>query len=133
VVEVVSFISHRKGGAMVHPHDRNMNGDWEELRVDFCHSFFLTERIDSLPIDILDFEQLEKESIGAIWVRFLRLLASSSDLSTLDDVSLNIYSILDMKSALDLNDTARGLFAHKTPTERREILDKLLRKLFLPY
>ena len=48
----------------------NMTGDWEELRDDFCYSFSLTERIDSLPTDILAFEQLEKESIGAAWARF---------------------------------------------------------------
>ena len=42
----------------------NMSGDWEELRDDFCYSFSLNEHIDSLPTDILDFEQLE-ESIGA--------------------------------------------------------------------
>jgi len=68
-----------------------MCGDWEELRVDFCHSFSLIERINSLPIDILDFEQLEKESIGAVWARFLRLLASSPDLSIPADVSLDIF------------------------------------------
>ena len=42
----------------------NMSGDWEELRDDFCYSFSFTKRIDSLPTDVLDFEQLE-ESIGA--------------------------------------------------------------------
>ena len=66
-----------------------MSGDWEELRDDFCYSFSLTERIDSLPIDILDFEQLEKESIGATWARFLRLLASSPNLSIPEDVSVD--------------------------------------------
>ena len=65
------------------------SGDWEELRADFCYSFSLTERIDSLPIDILDFEQLEKESIGATWARFLRLLASSPNLSIPEDVSVD--------------------------------------------
>ena len=35
----------------------NMSGDWEELRDDFCYSFSFTERIDSLPTDILDFDQ----------------------------------------------------------------------------
>jgi hypothetical protein len=68
-----------------------MNGDWEELRADFCHSFSLIECINSLLIDILNFEQLEKESIGAAWARFLRLLASSPDLSIPDDVSLNTF------------------------------------------
>ena len=52
----------------------NLTSYWEELRDDFCCSFSLTEHIDSLPIGILDFEQLEKESIGAAWARFLRLL-----------------------------------------------------------
>ena len=58
----------------------NMSGDWEELRDDFCYSFSLTEHIDSLPTDIIDFEQLEKESIGAAWARFSRLLASIPDM-----------------------------------------------------
>ena len=62
----------------------SMTGDWEELRDEFCYSFSLTERVDSLPIDILNFEQLEKESIGAAWAKFLRLLASSLDLSMLE-------------------------------------------------
>ena len=67
----------------------NMSGDWEELRDDFCISFSLTKRINSLPIDILGFEQLEKESIGATWARFLRLLASSPNLSIPEDVSVD--------------------------------------------
>ena len=64
----------------------NMSGDWEELRDDFCYSFSLTERINSLPTDIIDFEQLE-ESIGAAWARFLRLLASRPDLCIPEDIS----------------------------------------------
>ena len=59
----------------------NMSGDWEEIRDDFYYSFSLTERIDSLPTDILDFEQLENESIGAALARFSRLLASIPDMS----------------------------------------------------
>jgi len=109
-----------------------MSGDWEELWVDFCHSFSLIERINSLPINILDFEQLE-ESIGAAWARFLCLLASSLDLSIPNDVSLNIFcSGLDMKSALDLDITAGGSFAHTTPTEWREILDSFLENSSFP-
>ena len=41
------------------------NGDWDELKDKFCLAFFLMSRIDSLPRAILDFEQCEKESIGA--------------------------------------------------------------------
>ena len=69
----------------------SMRGDWEEFRADFCHSFSLVKRINSLPIDILDFEQLEKESIGEAWARFLHLLASSLDLFISEDISSNIF------------------------------------------
>ena len=109
-----------------------MNGDWEELQADFCHSFSLTKRINYLLIDILDFEQLE-ESISAAWARFLRLLASSLDLSIPDDASLDIFcSGLDMKSALDLDITAGDSFAHTTPTEGRQILDSFLENSSFP-
>ena len=67
----------------------SMCGNWKELRADFCHSFSRDKRINSLPIDILDFKQLEKESIGATWARFLRLLASSPNLSIPEDVSVD--------------------------------------------
>ena len=110
----------------------NMSGDWEEVRDDFCYSFSFTKRIDSLPTDILDFEKLE-ESIGAAWARFLRLLASSPDLSLPEDVSLNIFcSGLGMESALKLDITAGGSFAQKLPTEGREILDFLLANSSFP-
>ena len=109
------------------------NVDWEEIRADFCHSFFLIKCINSLPIDILDFEQLEKESICAAWARFLCLLASTPDLSIPNDVSLNIFcSSLDMESALKLDFAAGGSFAQTTPAEGRGILDSFLENSFFP-
>ena len=90
----------------------NMSCDWEELRDDFCYSFSFTKRIDSLPTDVLDFEQLE-ESIGAAWARFSRLLASIPDMSIPDEVSLEVfYSGLDMETALELDVASGGWFAH---------------------
>ena len=53
--------------------EMSLNGDWEELRDDFL------SHTASLGSEILAFEQLEKESIGAAWARFSRLLASSLD------------------------------------------------------
>ena len=41
------------------------NGDWDELKDKFCLAFSPMSRIGSLPRAILDFEQYEKESIGA--------------------------------------------------------------------
>ena len=97
-----------------------MCGNWKEPRADFCHSFSRNKRINSLPIDILDFKKLAEESIGAAWARFLHLLASNPDLSVPEDVSLNIFcSGLGMKFALNLDITAGGSIAQKTPMEGR--------------
>jgi hypothetical protein len=41
------------------------NGDWDELKDKFCLAFVPISHIISLPREILDFEQYEKESIGA--------------------------------------------------------------------
>src|SRR4026209_1089771 len=110
-----------------------MCGNWKELRADFCHSFSHDKRINSLPIDILDFKQLEEESIGAALARFLCLLATNPDLSLPEDVSLNIFcSGLGMESARKLDIAAESSFAQKTPTEGREILDFLLENSSFP-
>ena len=86
----------------------NVNGDWEELRDDFCLSFYSLSDEASWRGDILSFEQLE-ESIGAAWARFSHLLASSPDWSILDDISLHIfYTGLDMDSADDIDIAAGG-------------------------
>ena len=60
---------------------------------------------------MLAFEQVEKETVGAAWARFSRLLASSPDWSVPDDISLHIlYTGLDMDSAEDLDNVAGGSF-----------------------
>ena len=112
---------------------RGMIQDWEELRDDFCLSFSPSSHKASFRSEILAFEQMEKESIGAAWARFSRLLASSPDWSIPDDVSLHIfYSDLDMDSSDDLDIAAGGSFARRTPIEGREILDHILRNSSLP-
>jgi len=107
--------------------------DWEGLQDDFCLSFSSLSHTASLRSEILAFEQLEKETIGAAWARFSRLLASSPDWSIPDDVSLHIfYTGLDMDSADDLDIAIGGSFTHRSPIEGREILDRILRKSCLP-
>jgi hypothetical protein len=90
-MEVVLFLSHGKSETMVHPFGRSMSGDWEKLRVDFCSSFSLLKHINYLLMDILDFEQLEKESLGAAWARLLRLLVIYPHLSIPEGLSLYIF------------------------------------------
>ena len=107
---------------------RGLIQDWEELRDDFCLLFSSSSHEASLRSEILAFEQLEKESLGAAWARFSRLLASSPDWSIPDEISLLIfYTGLDMDSADNLDIAGGGSFAHRTPTEGREILDHILR------
>ena len=65
--------------------------DWEELRDDFCLSFSSASHTASLRSEILAFEQVEKETVGAAWARFSCLLASSPDWSIPDDVALHIF------------------------------------------
>jgi len=58
---------------------RGMIQDWEELRDDFCLSSSSASHTAFLRSEILAFEQMEKESIGAAWARFSHLLASCPD------------------------------------------------------
>ena len=44
---------------------RSVNGDWDELRDKFCLAFFLIFRIITLRLEILTFQQKEKETLGA--------------------------------------------------------------------
>jgi hypothetical protein len=128
VVEIVCFSLIRREEQWYTLTIGSMSGDWEELRADFCHSFYLTKRINSLPIDILDFEQLEEESIGAAWARFLHLLASNPDLYIPDDVLLNIFwSGLDIFDILDF-DLLIGYPLENSLTSHQGSLAKLLRE-----
>ena len=104
----------------------SMGGDWEELWVDFCHLFSLTERINALLIDILDFEQLEKESIGVAWARFLYLFASSPDISIPNDASLDIF-------CLGLDITVGGSFATQLQRKEEKSWIVFFRKPYLSY
>jgi hypothetical protein len=93
---------------------------WEDLWVDFYCPFFLARYMASLQSDILNFKQLEEDSIGAAWARFLHLLKSSPTVSLPDWVSLCIFhSGLDMEFALYLDTTARGEFTYLTMEEGR--------------
>ena len=105
------------------------NGDWDELKGKFCLAFFLMSHIISLPRAILNFEQREKESIGAAWVRFSIIIHASPDLSLTDGVLLCLFCLgIDVHADLCLDVTARGRFTHKTTTEQVEYLEHFINK-----
>ena len=82
------------------------NGDWDELKDKFCLAFFPMSRIESLPRAILDFERYEKESIGAAWARFSKLIHAGPDLSLPNDMILHLFCLgIYMEADLCLNMT----------------------------
>jgi len=66
-------------------------GDWEELRNRFYLAFFPISRIAALRQEILNFQQKEKETIGAAWDRFSILMRSGPDLSIPNHVLLQHF------------------------------------------
>lgn len=55
---------------------KKFHGEWEELKCNFCLTFFPLTRVINLRLDILSFRQNEKESLGAAWARFSLLTQS---------------------------------------------------------
>jgi hypothetical protein len=107
----------------------SMNVDWNEHKDKFCLAFFPISYISTLPRAILDFEQCEKESIGAAWARFSMLIHAGPDLSLPDGVILYLFcSGLDIDADLCLDVTAGGWFTHKTMTEQVEFLEHFIAK-----
>jgi hypothetical protein len=85
--------------------------------------------IGSLPRVILDFEQCEKESIGAAWVRFSMIIHVGPDLSLPNRVLLCLFCLgIDVRADLCLDVTVGGRFTHKTMTEQVEYLEDFINK-----
>ncbi len=53
---------------------RCINGSWEKLRDRFCLAFFPVTRITALRVEILSFQQIKNDSIGAAWSRYTNLV-----------------------------------------------------------
>ena len=103
------------------------NGDEDELKDKFCLAFFPMSHISSLPWEILNFEQNEKESISATWARFSMLIHVGPDLSLPDGMILCLFCMgLDIDANLCLDVTARGHFTHKPMTEQVEFLENFI-------
>nr|AAN04142.1 Putative retroelement [Oryza sativa Japonica Group]AAN04202.1 Putative retroelement [Oryza sativa Japonica Group]ABB46801.2 hypothetical protein LOC_Os10g07160 [Oryza sativa Japonica Group] len=99
----------------------------KKLRDRLCLSFFPDTRITTLRVEIISFQQIKNESIGAAWSRFTNLLQSGPTLSLPEYMLLQHFHMgLDKESTFYLNITAGGSFMHKTPLEGKIILDRIL-------
>jgi len=106
---------------------RGVNGNWDELRDKFCHTFFPLSKIAALHREILNFEQKEKETLGAAWARFISLTNSGPTHSLPENIlSKHFYLGLNKEAALHLDSASRGSFLHKTINEGQAILEKTL-------
>jgi hypothetical protein len=106
-----------------------VNSSWEKLRDRFYLAFFPVTRITTLRVEILSFKQIENESIGAAWSRFTNLVQFGPTLSLPVYVLLqHFHTGLDKESAFYLDITAGGSFMHKTPSEGKTILDRILER-----
>jgi len=128
-MEVVPFLPFGRSEAMVHSCRRlcEWKLDWTSGRDRFCSAFFLLSGICVLQTKILTFRQNDKELIGVAWARFTLLAKSGPDLSLPEHLLLqHFYAGLDKEFAHHLDLISGGSFAHLTPTESREVLDKIL-------
>ena len=109
-----------------------VHGNWDELRDKFCLAFFPLSRIAALRIEILTFQQKEKETLEVAWARFTNLINAGPNLSLPDHVLLHHFHLgLSKEAALHLDISSGGSFTHNTIGEGKVILEKILENI--PY
>ena len=69
----------------------SMQGDWETLCSKFYLRFFPISKIVSLRKEVLNFRQLEEESLGISWDHFNELIITGLDLAIQDPVLLQHF------------------------------------------
>ena len=70
-MDVVSFSLTRRAKQWYAHIVGGVNGNWNELQVKFGLTFFPPNQVIALRKEIIDFEQKEKETLGAAWARFI--------------------------------------------------------------
>ena len=80
----------------------------------------------SLRKEVLNFRQLEEESLGTSWDYFNELIITGPDLAIQDPVLLqHFYMGLSKDSMESLDATSRGAFLHLSASESRSMLNKI--------
>ena len=80
----------------------------------------------SLRKDVLNFRQLEEESLGTSWDHFNDLIITRPDLAIQDPVLLqHFYMDLSKDSRESLDVASRGAFLHLSASEARSMLDRI--------
>ena len=104
----------------------SMQGDWETLCSKFCLRFFPISKLVSLRKEVLNFRQLEEESLGTSWERINSLIITRLGLIIQDPVLLqHFYMGLSKDSALTLDLASRGAFLQLSASEARSMLNRI--------
>jgi hypothetical protein len=104
----------------------SMQGDWETLCSEFCLCFFPIHKVVSLQIEVLNFRQLEEESLGTSCDHFNELIVTDLDLAILDPILLqHFYMGLSKDSRESLDLASRGAFLHLSTSEARAMLNRI--------
>ena len=83
----------------------------------------------SLQKEILNFRQLEEESLGISWDRINDLITTGPDLAILDLMLLQYFYIgLSEDSTQTLDQASRGAFLHLFVSEARYMPDRISEK-----
>jgi hypothetical protein len=106
-----------------------MQGDWKTLCSKFYLCFFSISKVVSLRKEVLNFRQLEEESLGTSWDRFNELIITSSDLAIPNPILLqDFYMDLSKDSRKSLDLASIGAFLHLFASEARSMLNKISEK-----
>ena len=104
-----------------------MQGDWETLCSKFCLCFFPISKVVSLRKEVLNFIQLEEESLVTSWERINDLITTGLDLAISDPMLLQYFYMGLNKDSMNFLDMAsRRAFLYLSTTEARTILNKIL-------
>ena len=92
----------------------------------FCLCFFPISKVVSLRKEVLNFRQLEEESLGTSWEHISSLITTGPDLAILDPMLLqHFYMGLSKDSTQFLDQASRGAFLDLSISEARTILDRI--------
>jgi hypothetical protein len=85
----------------------------------------------SLRKGVLNFRQLEEESLGTSWDHFNELIITSPDLAIPNPILLqDFYMGLSKDSRESLDLASRGAFLHLSANEARSMLNKISEKTY---
>jgi len=107
----------------------SVQGDWETLWPKFCLRFFPISKVVSLRKEVLNFRQLEEESLGTSWERINSLITTGPDLAISNPMLLqHCYMGLSKDSAQSVDAASRGAFLCLSISKARTILDRIIGK-----